>query len=668
MIGSIKHIATLVCILVTAWGQEGYAESYMIEHREHLHTDIIDGRGNELLITNKNVSAPFRKLSFRIEGQGVQNTAEIRFHENAEYGFDSNDAYYLEPFSSNYVGLFSKINTIKVQINSLPYNLEKRTEIPLDIVTTESGDYKLHWSTPTNMPESWSVSLIDNTNGNKFDLAVADSIEITVAANAKLVTQSERFTIVVEGATIVTEITGVEGWRLLSSPIETKFDSLIGEVWTQGFPGADSPTNGSSNVFIYNETTPGSLNNGFTSLSNQSDTLRRSQGYAMYVYADDNAEIAGIQGGFPKTITHKGFIPTSDVEDVSFSYTGDVGDVDNGWNLIGNPFGKTMQVKDMGFAAENNLNNSVYVYRNGAYTALNANGASNTDTVGVGEGFFVKVDNSVTYTFPIASTSMKKSEIPFRSINFELRGEGLQNSAKIRFYENAKYTLDADDAFYLDSYNAKYLGLFFRLNEMALQVSSFPYSLEKAIEIPLYVEASETGMYTLSWDDDINIPSSWSIKLLDNDTGNEFDVRGAGSLEFTINGLVKSTKDYIQTMPSPRLKEVSSSERFTVLVVPNTIVNNEEEKNEITRFSLAQNYPNPFNPTTSITYSVSETGPVQISVYNVMGQKVADLVNEIKATGNYKVKWDATGQASGIYYYRLNTPEQVITRQMTLIK
>ena len=65
---------------------------------------------------------------------------------------------------------------------------------------------------------------------------------------------------------------------------------------------------------------------------------------------------------------------------------------------------------------------------------------------------------------------------------------------------------------------------------------------------------------------------------------------------------------------------------------------------------------------------MGEAGPVTITVYNVMGQKVAELLNTTKSAGSYQVSWNATGQASGIYYYRLSAPGQVLTRQMTLIK
>ncbi|NBC03241.1 MAG: T9SS type A sorting domain-containing protein, partial [Bacteroidetes bacterium] len=83
---------------------------------------------------------------------------------------------------------------------------------------------------------------------------------------------------------------------------------------------------------------------------------------------------------------------------------------------------------------------------------------------------------------------------------------------------------------------------------------------------------------------------------------------------------------------------------------------------------LEQNYPNPFNPTTNIKFEIAETSDVTLNVYNVMGQRVATLVNEVKAPGTYEIAWDAQEMASGIYYYRLRAGGVVFNRQMTLIK
>ena len=71
--------------------------------------------------------------------------------------------------------------------------------------------------------------------------------------------------------------------------------------------------------------------------------------------------------------------------------------------------------------------------------------------------------------------------------------------------------------------------------------------------------------------------------------------------------------------------------------------------------SLLQNYPNPFNPSTTITYHVPKLSNIELSIYNLLGQKVATLVSEKQHAGQYQVQWDATGFAGGIYFYRLVT-------------
>jgi Zn-dependent M28 family amino/carboxypeptidase len=90
---------------------------------------------------------------------------------------------------------------------------------------------------------------------------------------------------------------------------------------------------------------------------------------------------------------------------------------------------------------------------------------------------------------------------------------------------------------------------------------------------------------------------------------------------------------------------------------------------------LDQNYPNPFNPSTTIAYTVGGVGlqasgfrDVRLVVHDVLGREVALLVNERKAPGRYEVEFDASGLASGIYFYRLTAGKFVETRKMVLLK
>jgi hypothetical protein len=85
-------------------------------------------------------------------------------------------------------------------------------------------------------------------------------------------------------------------------------------------------------------------------------------------------------------------------------------------------------------------------------------------------------------------------------------------------------------------------------------------------------------------------------------------------------------------------------------------------------FGLNQNYPNPFNPTTFINYELPITNDVELSIYNLIGQKIVTLVKESQRAGYHQVEWDASGFASGVYYYRIEAGEFVDVKKMILIR
>ena len=92
------------------------------------------------------------------------------------------------------------------------------------------------------------------------------------------------------------------------------------------------------------------------------------------------------------------------------------------------------------------------------------------------------------------------------------------------------------------------------------------------------------------------------------------------------------------------------------------------EGDQPAQFMLYQNYPNPFNPTTNLTFEIAEAGDVTLEVYNMLGQKVAELVNGRKAAGVHTVQFDASDLSSGIYITRLSSAGNVQTIKMTLLK
>jgi hypothetical protein len=86
-------------------------------------------------------------------------------------------------------------------------------------------------------------------------------------------------------------------------------------------------------------------------------------------------------------------------------------------------------------------------------------------------------------------------------------------------------------------------------------------------------------------------------------------------------------------------------------------------------FSMDQNYPNPFNPATEISFALPNAADVKLEIYNIMGQKVAILIDERREAGDHTISWDGSNVASGVYLYRLTAGEDFVeTKKMILLK
>lgn len=99
-----------------------------------------------------------------------------------------------------------------------------------------------------------------------------------------------------------------------------------------------------------------------------------------------------------------------------------------------------------------------------------------------------------------------------------------------------------------------------------------------------------------------------------------------------------------------------------------TSVDGQHTANTPSKFSLSQNYPNPFNPTTIISYNLPKSDYVELKVYDMLGREISTLVNEQKSAGKYDVKFDASGLASGMYFYKIITNDFRQIKKMMLVR
>jgi len=176
-----------------------------------------------------------------------------------------------------------------------------------------------------------------------------------------------------------------------------------------------------------------------------------------------------------------------------------------------------------------------------------------------------------------------------------------------------------------------------------------------------------------------NLPPVPPVELFDVRFGSQRFVEDLSSSEQTINlsGVVYPITVSVEGMDL-RLEDaidgsvvktiVKNGSSYSIENSGISVLKVGSEKVVPNEYSLEQNYPNPFNPSTTIKFSVPQMSNVKLTIYNALGQKVAELVNSTLEAGSYSFNWDASNVASGLYFYELNTNNFSSVKKMMLMK
>ncbi len=154
-----------------------------------------------------------------------------------------------------------------------------------------------------------------------------------------------------------------------------------------------------------------------------------------------------------------------------------------------------------------------------------------------------------------------------------------------------------------------------------------------------------------------------SLKLQVGDTPGEYAIGYVATKE-----AYAPTCDWFQTCGEDSVNGADSSMNHMMTVMGATSIDDVIEDGVPSQFVLEQNYPNPFNPSTTIRYAVEEAAHVNLTVYDLAGREIAQLVNAFKAQGVYEARFNADGLPSGTYLYRLEAGAYSTTRSMVLTK
>jgi hypothetical protein len=496
----------------------------------------------------------------------------------------------------------------------------------------------LHSSTVSN----GSTANANGTGDIDFRLNSDGTITVYVLGTNNGISSSTstfQFTEVTYSATL----TGSTGFRTLASPVaNTALSSLLSGLWTQGFTGA-STTSGTSNVYFHPNGT-----NTFVSATNISNTISAGHGVLVAVYEDNDPSTAGVQGGFPKTLSVTGVANSGDVAVTPTHTSGDE------YFLAGNPYNSTI---DWDLVTKgSDVYSIAWVLKNdGEFDSWNGSVGDLTDgLIAPFQGFFYAYSgelSSVTFTEASKSTGgtfrgKDANPVAFRLV---LGREGRENSTWLQFAEDGTFGRDAKDAPKMTSLSSDVMQIATKELETgaSMDIHYLPMITE-TLDLPLNIVANSGGAFSLSVEAS-TLPEGWSVMVRDAVSGRVYNLT-TERFEFESDVIT------------------SAQSRFTLIVEPNTSTSIETATELPDGIALEQNYPNPFNPTTRISYTMPVSGTAHLAVYDLLGREVAVLVNGPVAAGSQFVNFDASALSSGVYMYRLTAGGQTLTRKMTLMK
>ena len=481
---------------------------------------------------------------------------------------------------------------------------------------------------------------------------------------------------------MVRDLTGNEGFRMLSAPTAITLQELLEPVWTQGVEGGKSnKETDEPNVFTWDSS---SDDNDATNWqeADLTKTLTAGTGFLVFVYDDDDPFDGSSTSGFPKTLSASGgeFPAGTQVA---------VNENENGWSLLGNPFAVPVDFTELD---KTNLSDVVYVWdpndNSGADNpGENDPGAGSwqsfSEGAGTGDleggiiapfqGFFVQNEEggAASVTFSAAARTeggaFMGKQAPHQIVRFELNGQGMRNSAWLSFREHGSLDQTWGDAHQLQPLSSNYALLAGVKNDGLFDISVLPQP-GSDFEFPLSVDATIGGTYTLSVTD-FEYDGSEPLFLVDRVTNVSVPLNGSMSYEFELESPIqKSVANPFELISRGPAKAIADENEARFVITVGDPLDAEPEAELPAELTLTQNYPNPFNPTTVISYEVPEQQHVRLTVYDMLGRQVTVLVDESRSPGRYDVTWDASTLSSGVYIYRLEAGGQTLTRNMTLVK
>jgi len=562
---------------------------------------------------------------------------------------------------TNYMGLLKRVRDgsgYEPTINHLII-VEQNNNINHEYSTNTDNDYHKVYNLSQIDRLYYLLYASRNGSGNSANYYIDDAAsEVIMSTFLNSVIESG-----LPPAMTSIDITGTSGFRMLSSPVPgAVYGDLLEELYTQGMTGSDNP-DVQPNVWTYNNSW-----NALTDLT--TDNYTAGSGVLVYVFADTDFDGTD---DLPVTLTLDG---TQNTPLITIATNED------SWNLLGNPYGYSLSIQQL--AIENSGYGPVYIWDSAADAYKSHNGTENGGDIADGliapfQGFFsYAAAGATSYTFTENSISAGTGTNYRTAVESEGSGVIAFTSGDkvsevfMSFNLTGDLGMDHADAYRLLplSHNDHLVSMFY-VGDEAIAVNNLPYDFNADLSVDLdvmHLEATDSGFdpvsetVTMTWDLS-DVPEGMNIVMMNNETNAIINLHEIDEYTFTLadkDGF-ELEENVVGSYP------LVGQSQFTMFMSSATAASHEAVLPDA--FTLQSAYPNPFNPSTTIRYSIPETGSVLVKVYDLSGREVSTLVDRVMPAGYHSLSWNPSyTAAAGIYIVQVINGKEVLNQKITYLK
>jgi len=558
------------------------------------------------------------------------------------------------------------------------------------------------------------------TNGNMTaDLTnvIAGDYAVTVT-DANNCTTSVNVTIT-EADAVRVLITQDVSWYMLSAPAPgIHYNDFLNGFATQGYSGSTYPDR-QPNFIWFDETDTLTTNISWRTIADGNQNMTPGRGYYFFVFGTVPGDplydvvlpkplyISNCLGyaepfswdnsTFPITFTPRnGGKVSNGPNDTVFIETNLA---DQGWNLIGNPTGQSLDWNTTGWT-KTNMDNSIYIWDplDNEFKVFNGVTGTHDGKISPFQSFWVRAhaaDPVLSFTedvFTTGGTFLRGGDTTINlahySLPLNLSINGQSANAFISFMEDGRDGPDLWDAFQIKPLSDTWLEVYTTASEsqkVPLVINNLPFEGRDYYNLPLYVGGKKDktpikGDFKLEWEIPENWPVDWSVSLHDHLTQKEISMKDQNSYVFNYQsgnligseqehekGLFHLPGNIVESITQKNANEVrDGSAPFSVVIEKKKPVN---PGYIAPNTKLLGNYPNPFSTKTTIRFSLPQPGNISLELYDIHGRLLEVLAdNKYYPGGISNVEWVNKAINNGIYILRIKSETGNDVLKLNIIK